>query len=129
MLKYLVVTLSLLFAAPALGHIDGKFLKGPNGGHVIDAGDGKQHWELVASGSDLTLYVTDKADKPVDTVGGAAEAQVLVAGKTFAVALVPAGGNTLKGSGDFNSAKGMRVIVKTTKVGGESFQARLTPLQ
>jgi hypothetical protein len=40
----------------------------------------------------------------------------------------PAGGNRLKASGDFTAVKGMRVIVKTDKVGGQSFQARLAPL-
>lgn len=129
MLKKLALAMVLAAAAPALAHMDSKFNKGPNGGHIVDAGGGKQHWELVASDGNLTLYVTDKDDKPVDTAGGKAEAQVLVAGKTFAVTLSPAGSNTLKGSGPFASAKGMRVIVKTTGVGGDSFQARLTPLQ
>lgn len=129
MLKHLIVAIGLAFAAPAMAHIDSKFAKGPNGGHIIDAGNGKQHWELVASGGELTLYVTDKNDKPVDTKGGKAEAQVLVEGKTYAVTLSPAGSNTMKGSGAFAAAKGMRVILKTTGVGGDSFQARLTPLQ
>jgi hypothetical protein len=34
----------------------------------------------------------------------------------------------LTATGDFTAAKGMKVIVKTTNVGGESFQARLAPL-
>lgn len=129
MLKYLILALSLAFAVPTMAHSDSKFIKGPNGGHIVDAGGGKQHWELVAAGGDLILYVTDKDEKPVDTTGGTAEAQVLIADKNITVALVPAGGNTLKGTGPFKSAKGMRVIVKTVKIAGESFQARLTPLQ
>ena len=40
----------------------------------------------------------------------------------------PAGNNTLKATGEFTAVKGMRVIVKTDKVGGQSFQARLAPL-
>ena len=40
----------------------------------------------------------------------------------------PAGANTLKATGEFTAAKGMKVIVKTDKVGGQSFQARLAPL-
>ncbi len=129
MLKYLLLAVSLTFAGQALAHQDSKFVKGPNGGHVVDAGGGKQHWELVASSGELTLYVTDKDEKPVDTTDGRAEAQVLIAGKNYTVALAPAGGNTLKGAGPFTGGKGMRVIVKTTKVAGESFQARMTPLQ
>ena len=129
MLKHLLVALSLMFAGSALAHEDSKFTKGPNGGHIVDAGSGKQHWELVASGGDLILYVTDASEKPVDAAGGAAEAQVLLGGKNYTVALAPAGANSLKGTGPFKAAKGMRVIVKTKKVAGESFQARLTPLQ
>lgn len=41
----------------------------------------------------------------------------------------PAGDNTMTATGEFTAAKGMKVIVKTTNVGGESFQARLAPLQ
>ncbi len=129
MLKYLLLALSLVFSSSAMAHTDSKFTKGPHGGHLVDAGGGKQHWELVAAGGELTLYVTDKDEKPVATAGGAAEAEVLVAGNNHKVALTPVDGNTLKGSGPFTAAKGMRVIVKTNKVGGESFQARMTPLQ
>lgn len=129
MLKYLLVALSLVFAGPAAAHSDSKFVKGPNGGHLVDAGGGKQHWEMVAKDGDLVLYVTDGDEKPIDTAGGAADAQVLVGGKNYMVALAPAGANMLKGTGPFTAAKGMRVIVKTNKVAGQSFQARLTPLQ
>ena len=129
MLQHISLVAALLIAGPAAAHEASKFFKGPNGGHIVDVGGGKQHWELVAAGGDLILYVTDKDEKSVDSAGGAAEAQVLIAGKNFTVALAPAGGNTLKGTGPFKAAKGMRVIVKSTKVAGESFQARLTPLQ
>lgn len=129
MMRALVITLSLLFAGPVLAHSDSKFIKGPQGGHIVDAGGGKQHWELVANGKELTLYVSDSDEKPVDTAGGKATGQVLLGGQTFNVAFAPSGGNTMKASGDFTSAKGMKVIVKTEKVAGQSLQARLTPLQ
>ncbi len=129
MLKYLVLAASLAFTGPALAHSDSKFTKGPNGGHLVDAGGGKQHWELVAAGGELTLFVLDKDEKPLDVSSGAAEAQVLLGGRNFTVALTPVGSNVLNGTGQFTAAKGMRVIVKTNKIGGESFQARLTPLQ
>jgi hypothetical protein len=129
MLKHLILAISVAVATPAFAHSDHKFTKGPHGGHIVDAGGGAQHWELVASGGELTLYVADKSEKAVDTAGGSAEAQVLLAGKSHKVALTPAGGNMLKGAGPFMAAKGMKVIVKTNKVGGSSFQARLTPLQ
>lgn len=128
MMRAFVLTLSLLFAGSALAHSDSKFTKGPQGGHIVDAGGGKQHWELVANGKELTLYVSDSEEKPVSTAGGKATGQVLLGGKTFNVVFSPAGGNTLKATGDFTAAKGMKVIVKTDKVAGQSLQARLTPL-
>jgi len=129
MLRNLLIIFALALAGPALAHSDSKFIKGPNGGHIIDAGGGAQHWELVAQGNELTLYVTDSAEKPVDTSGGTAEGKILVSGKSHTVAFTPAGGNTMKATGEFTAAKGMKVILKTNGVGGKSFQARLTPLR
>ena len=128
MLRALLVILSLGFAGSAFAHTDSKWTKGPQGGHIVDAGKGKQHWELVANGNELTLYVLDASEKPVNVDGGSAKGQVLLGGKTYNVDFKPAGNNTLKATGDFTAVKGMRVIVKTDKVGGESFQARLAPL-
>jgi hypothetical protein len=120
--------MSLAIAGSAFAHSDSKWTKGPQGGHIVDAGGGKQHWELVAKGNELTLYVLDANEKAVNVETGSAKAQVLIAGKTHNVELKPAGNNTLKATGDFTAKKGMKVIVTTTKVGGQSFQARLAPL-
>jgi hypothetical protein len=128
MLRALTFILTLALAGSAFAHSDSKWTKGPQGGHIVDAGGGKQHWELVAKGNELVLYVLDANEKPVNVDGSSAKGQVLLAGKTYNVDFKPTGGNTLKASGDFTSAKGMRVIVKTDKVGGQSFQARLAPL-
>jgi hypothetical protein len=128
MLKSLIIAAALVIASPAFAHTDSKFTKGPNGGHIVDAPGGVQHLEMVAKGGELTLYVTDANEKPVATDGGSAEAQVLVSGKKYSVALTPAGGHIMKGKGDFVAAKGMRVILKTKNVGGGSHQVRLTPL-
>jgi hypothetical protein len=129
MLRTLWILAALVLTSPALAHSDHKFTKGPNGGHIVDAGGGKQHWELVAAGSQLTLYVTDADEKPVDAAGGSATGQVLIGGKKADVTFAPASGNTLTATGDFTSSKGMKVIVKSTNIGGQSFQARLTPMQ
>jgi hypothetical protein len=115
-------------AGSALAHSDSKWTKGPQGGHLVDAGKGKQHWELVAKGNELTLYVLDADEKPLKVDGGSAKGEVLIGGKTYKVDFKPAGGNTLKATGEFTAAKGMKVIVKTDKIGGQSFQARLAPL-
>ena len=129
MKRLLLAAMGIMLAWPVLAHSDHKFTKGPHGGHIVDAGGGKQHWELVASGGELTLYVSDADEQPVDTQGGAATGQVLVGGNTVNVSFAPSGGNTLKATGDFTAAKGMKVIVKTDKIGGQSMQARLTPMQ
>jgi hypothetical protein len=129
MKRLIIAAIGVMLAGPAVAHSDHKFTKGPNGGHIVDAGGGKQHWELVASGGELTLYVSDSGEKPVDTEGSSATGQVLIGGKTVTVTFAPAGGNTLKATGDFSAAKGMKVIVKTDMVGGQSMQARLTPMQ
>ena len=120
--------LGLALASPVIAHSDSKWTQGPQGGHIIDAGGGKQHWELVANGNQLTLYVLDGEEKPLKIEGGSAKGQVLVGGKTYEVEFKPAGDNTMTATGDFAAAKGMKVIVKTTNVGGESFQARLAPM-
>ena len=128
MLRALMLILSLALAGSAFAHSDSKWTKGPQGGHMVDAGGGKQHWELVAKGNELVLYVLDANEKPINVEGSSAKGQVVLAGKTYNVDFKPSGGNTLKASGDFTAAKGMKVIVKTEKVGGQSFQARLAPL-
>jgi len=128
MLRILAVILTLALACSAFAHSDSKWTKGPQGGHIVDAGGGKQHWELVALGNELTLYVLDASEKPVNVAGGSAKRQVLLGGKRHTVEFKPASDNVLKATGEFTSKKGMRVIVKTDKVGGQSFQARLAPL-
>ena len=82
----------------------------------------------LSPGDCHVLYVLDANEKPVNVEGGSAKAQVLIGGKTHNVELKPAGNNMLKATGDFTAAKGMKVIVRTTKIGGQSFQARLAPL-
>lgn len=129
MMRFFIGLLALTLSFPAFAHSDSKFIKGPMGGHIVDAGGGKQHWELVAQGNTLTLHVTDADEKPVNTAGGSATGQVLIGGKTVDVTFKPASGNTLTATGDFTAAKGMKVIVKSSNIGGQSFQARLTPLQ
>ena len=59
MLRALTLILGLALAGSAFAHSDSKWTKGPQGGHMVDAGGGKQHWELVAKGNELVLYVLD----------------------------------------------------------------------
>jgi hypothetical protein len=129
MFRALMLVLSLALTGLAFAHSDNKWTKGPQGGHIVDAGGGKQHWELVASGNELTFYVLDANEKPIaDASSGTVKGLVLLGGKTFKVEFKPAGGNVWKTSGEFTAAKGMKVVITTDKVAGQSFQARLAPL-
>jgi len=99
---------------------------GPNGGQVKDAG--KFHVELVVKGNALTAYVTGAKDVKVSTKGASGSATVLSGKDTTSVRLEPAGENGLAGTGTFESAAGMKVVVSLTLAGQNPVQARFTPL-
>jgi hypothetical protein len=122
------LALSAAFATGVLAAGDGHkhAAKETNGGQIIDTVDG--HWELVAKGGELTVYVTDKDMKPVTTKPAKGTATVLVGGKTVKVDLTSAEPNLLKGTGDFVAAKGMKVIVALDNIGPKPEQVRFTPL-
>ncbi|HYE51745.1 MAG TPA: hypothetical protein VEB20_19280 [Azospirillaceae bacterium] len=109
-------------AAPAPAASGGHAHASPNGGRIVDVAP--YHLELVATGGDVTLHVYDADMKPVDAAGAKAEATVL-AGKTPSkVALAPAGGNALKGSGSFTAGPDTKVVVSLAMPGGKPVQAR-----
>ena len=83
-------------------------------------------WSPRATSSSSTCWTPTRSRSR--STAAAPRAQVLIGGKTYNVDFKPAGSNTLKATGEFTAAKGMKVIVKTDKVGGQSFQARLAPL-
>ena len=101
----------------------------PHGGQLRMAGP--YHLELVARDKEVVVYVTDHGDKEIGTEGGVAKAtlQIGKAKTRTSVELAPAGGNTLKGSGDF-VVKPETVIVVFVKLPGQEPQsARFTPLK
>ncbi len=100
---------------------------GPNAGQVRDAG--KYHLELVVKDTALTLYVTGSKDAKVATKGAAGSATVLAGKNTSSVKLEPHGGNALVGSGGFQPAPDMKVVVSVTLPGQPPLQARFTPLE
>lgn len=100
---------------------------GPNGGQVKDAG--KHHVELVVKDNALTIYVTGAKDAKVATRGASGSATVLSGKNTTSVKLEPAGENALAGSGKFETAPGMKVVVSLTLPGQNPVQARFTPLE
>ena len=100
---------------------------GPNGGQVRDAG--KYHLELVVKDATLTLYVTGGKDAKVATKGASGGAIVLAGKGTSNVKLEPGGENRLAGSGSFQLAPDMKVVVSITLPGQPPIQARFTPLE
>ena len=97
--------------------------KGPNGGPVVDSGG--HHVEMVAKGADLTLFLTDEADKPL-AVAGTKNARAIIqdGGKTATVPLQPAEPNKLVGTLVQPLGKGARVLVSATLADGHAVQAR-----
>lgn len=100
---------------------------GPNGGQVKDAG--KYHLELVVRGSALTVYVTGAKNAKAATKGATGSATVLAGKNTSSVKLEPSGENAFAGSGSFQSAPDMKVVVSVTLLGQSPIQARFTPLE
>src|SRR5712691_1905456 len=101
--------------------------KGPNGGQVKDAG--KYHLELVVNENALTVYVTGAKDAKVATKGASGSATVLAGKGTLNVKLEPSGENALAGSGSFQAAPDMKVVVSVTLPGQSPIQARFASLE
>ena len=121
----LVVFASILFAHSVSASADGPAI-GPNGGQVKDAG--KYHLELVVKDSALTVYVAGNKDAKVATKGATGTATVLAGKSTSNVKLEASGENALAGSGSFQPAPDMKVVVSVTLPGQSPIQARFTPL-
>jgi hypothetical protein len=117
---------AMLFAYPVSASADGPAI-GPNGGQVKDAG--KYHLELVVKDTALTVYVIGNKDAKVATKSATGSATVLAGKTTSSVKLEPRGENALAGSGGFQPAPDMKVVVSVTLPGQPPIQARFTPLE
>ena len=120
-MKRLLIALAL--AATPLGASAHELAKGPNGGPLVEASG--HHVEMVATGTDLVLFLTGEADTP-HASGGAKNARAVVqdGGKTANVQLQPAEPNKLIGSLPAPLGKGARVVVSATLGDGHAIQAR-----
>ncbi|MBI3156294.1 MAG: hypothetical protein HYZ20_12910 [Burkholderiales bacterium] len=113
------------------GHIDTQ--AAPHGGQLRTAGS--YHLELVvakdsveARDNAVIVYLTDHAGAELPTVGAKGTATILFGKTRTSIALMPDGGNRLKGSGRYASTPDMKAIVSVTLAGGATEQARFTPL-
>jgi hypothetical protein len=115
-----------LLAVTSLAFAD-EGANGPNGGQIKDAG--KYHLELVVKENALTVYVADAKHQKIVTKGASGSATVLANKNTTNVKLEPSGENALAGSGRFESAPDMKIVVSLTLPGENPVQARFTPLE
>ena len=115
--------LCLLIAASPVAAISHESAKGPNGGPVAD--NAGHHVEMVANGTELVLFLTGDADKPIASAGTkGARAIVQDGGKTATVPLQPGEPNRLVGALPTPLGKGARVVVSATMADGHAVQAR-----
>jgi hypothetical protein len=126
-----VLCASLLGAAQVGAHSakHAEPVKSIHGGQSLAAGP--YHLELVAKDGELLLYVTDHSDKPILTDGAKAKATIQQGfeNATTQVELVPAGENTLKGTGTFTLAPETGIIVFLKLPQRDAHAARFTPLK
>jgi hypothetical protein len=115
--------LALAVAAMPLAVAAHEMAKGPNGGPVVDSAG--HHVELVANGTELVLFLTGEADKPIASAGTKnARAIVQDGGKTATVPLQPAEPNRLVGALAAPLGRDARVVVSATMADGHAVQAR-----
>jgi hypothetical protein len=115
--------LAVAIAAAPLAAGAHEMAKGPNGGPVVDSAG--HHVELVANGTELVLFLTGEADKPIASAGTKnARAIVQDGGKTTTLQLQPADPNRLVGALAAPLGKGARVVVSATMADGHAVQAR-----
>ncbi len=117
------IILALATAVVPIGAMAHEMAKGPNGGPVVDSAG--HHVEMVANGTELVLFLTAEAEKPIASAGTKnARAIVQDGGKTATVALQPAEPNRLVGALAAPLGKGAQVVVSATMADGHAVQAR-----
>jgi nitrogen fixation protein FixH len=119
----LALCAGLVLASPAVHAAQGR-----GHGHSHRGGQevriGAYEAELVVKGKEITLYVNDKDDKPVDTKGLKASAEVLAKDGRKIVELAPAGGNKLAATYDFVVEGKFRATVTLASAGAEIGKGR-----
>lgn len=110
----------------ALAHTDEYFdkLQTPHGGQIRMAGP--YHLELVVGESELTVYVADHGNKPIETTGGSAKAIITSGKDRYVVLLTASGENVLKGSGEFKLGKSSTVNLVVTLPDQQPQRAKFT---
>jgi nitrogen fixation protein FixH len=113
--------LALAGASPAWsqGHSHGHSHKGGQEQKI-----GAYEAELVVKGKEISLYINDKNDKPVDAKAFKASAEVLAKDGKKTVELLPVGGNRLTANYDFAVEGKVRATVTLAQSGAEIGKGR-----
>lgn len=120
-MKKLIIAASIaLSAGLAFAH---EGLKPQHGGVMAEAASGNRV-ELVAEAEQLTVYLSNHDDKPVDSKGASGEITLLSGAEKTKATLAPAGDNQLTAKA--KAAAGAKAIVKLTLPGKPAEQVRLT---
>jgi hypothetical protein len=117
-LRTLMLAAAWMIAAPAFGHET----TGPNGGRLVDAGD--LHVELVASPSQVMVFITDAGEKPVPASGFKGLAILVAGGQAQRIALEPDQDNRLTGKSDVELPADVKGAVQLTAPGGKTAQGQ-----
>ncbi len=91
---------------------------------------GPYHGELLAADGELTLFLFDHRQRPVDARGAHGSAMLLAEGRQQTLPFEPRpDGSALVARGGFKAAPGLRVVVQLVPGPGIArAQARYTPL-
>lgn len=134
-LTTLLAAATLACSALATAHTDEELDKRtpPNGGQLRMTSE--YHLELVlvrdspeAKENPVVVYVTDHADKKLDTRGASGTVNLLGKSGKATVALKPDGENRLRGVARYASEPDIKAVVAVTMAGKKPEQARFTPL-
>lgn len=128
-LKPIVLAAALLFSQGVAAHSDDYLdtQTAPHGGQLRMVG--QYHYELVVKAGEVSVYVTDHGGKKIATEGASGTATLLSSKGKASVKLAPAGDNQMKGSGKFELAPDMKVVVSLALAGEPAQQGRFTPMQ
>ena len=111
---------------PAAAHLPAGS-RGPNGGQVQDVGS--YHGELLARDGEITLFLFDHMDRPLDARRATGTAILLADGRQQTLTFAPKpDGSALIAVGEFRMTSGLRVVVQIVPLPGHArVQARFTP--
>lgn len=126
-----VASLALLAITPRTwAHSDAYFDQktAPHGGQVRMAGP--YHIELVMGDDQVSIFLTDHSEQPVDATGGSGKAIVTTGKKKrYTIVLEYAQGNMLKGSGTYTANANSTVTVLVKLPEQEPQHAQFKPIK